>query len=42
MKYIIKAELMYENYNNPNIIQYFTEIVNYIPSISKQSELELY
>ena len=42
MEYIITAEFMYENYNNPNIMELFTEVVYYIPSISKQSKLELY
>ena len=42
MEYIITAELMYENYNNLNIIELFTEVVYYIPSISKQSKLKLY
>ena len=42
MEYIITVESMYENYNNPNIIQYFTEVLYFVSSISKQSKLELY
>ena len=27
MEYIITAEFLYENYNNPNIMKLFTEVV---------------
>ena len=33
MEYIITAEFMYENYNNPNLMKLFTEIVYYIETI---------